>query len=239
MKNNNLLKMVGSLTTLGILLLSCAVAPPTKEQIDNANFGSYPSDYKTKVMDCMGKNLFDPYSAIYRISEPYKGYAYMRGTYEFGYLVYAGVNAKNRMGGYVGEKAHTFFFPTDVNGNCFLLNPLIKRGELEDKPVDEPLKETSKNNNSTQKVNESIIQLKGSGIKNTRPFTVNGPWEIQWDAKGDYFSVIVYTADGSLVGFAGSQEGPGKNSSYQPKGGRYYINVSAMGNWEVKVVEVK
>lgn len=100
-------------------------------------------------------------------------------------------------------------------------------------------KKIPKENNSVQKVNGAIIQLKESGLKTTRPFTTNSPWEIQWDAKGDYFSAIIFNPDGSLFDVAANQEGPGKSSSYQPNGGRYYIKVSAVGNWEIIVVEVK
>ncbi|MEX2530048.1 MAG: hypothetical protein WD960_04680 [Gemmatimonadota bacterium] len=76
----------------------------------------------------------------------------------------------------------------------------------------------------------------GSGGKNTRPFTVDARWEIQWDASGSIFQLYLYSADGSLIGVPANQQGPGKGTSYQPRGGRYYLQVNAIGDWEIKIV---
>ena len=95
---------------------------------------------------------------------------------------------------------------------------------------------------SSSKVTEkeiSLVNLSGSGMTITRPFTVNGPWEIQWDVSGSFFAVTIYKADGSLFDIGGSQQGAGKGSSYQPKNGNYYLKIMAIGNWELKVVEIR
>ncbi len=88
-----------------ILLCGCAAMnKPTPEQLANANYGSYPSDYKDVIQNYFARVLIDPYSAVY--SEwrgPAQGYVYdMSGVY-FGYRVCVEVNAKNRMGGYTGS----------------------------------------------------------------------------------------------------------------------------------------
>lgn len=90
---------------------------------------------------------------------------------------------------------------------------------------------------STQEPTPSaeIVSFSGSGIRNTKPFTTNGPWEIQWDAKGEVFQIYLYTADGELVNIAASQ-GAGTGSSYQPNAGKYYLQINAMGHWKVHVV---
>ena len=86
---------------------------------------------------------------------------------------------------------------------------------------------------------DTIIQtFTGSGIQNTRPFTVQDGWEVQWNTSGDIFQIFVYTAGGDIVGVAANQQGPGEGASYQPKGGRYYLQMNAMGTWTVKVVQL-
>jgi len=86
---------------------------------------------------------------------------------------------------------------------------------------------------------DSVVkEFSGSGGKNTRPFTVKDGWEIQWDAKGDIFQLFLYTANGDMVGVPANQQGSGKGSSYQAKGGQYYLQVNAIGNWAIKVVQI-
>ncbi|MDI3548180.1 MAG: hypothetical protein PWR10_1832 [Halanaerobiales bacterium] len=87
--------------------------------------------------------------------------------------------------------------------------------------------------------NNIVAEYSGNGMKNTRPFKVNGPWEIQWDAKGDIFQIFLFSGDGQLIDIAANQQGPGKGSYYSPKVGEYYLQVNALGNWEIKIVHVK
>lgn len=75
-------------------------------------------------------------------------------------------------------------------------------------------------------------------MKNTRPFKVNGPWEIQWDASGDIFQIYLYTSDGTLKDVAANQMGSGEGSYYNPQKGEYYLQVIAMGSWKVRIVNV-
>ena len=98
---------------------------------------------------------------------------------------------------------------------------------------------TKTSSDETKADETSIIKLTGSGLKDTRPFKVGGPWELQWDANGSYFGAYIYNADGSWVGVAANQQGAGKGSSYQPKGGHYYLKINAIGSWHVKVIEVR
>jgi len=86
--------------------------------------------------------------------------------------------------------------------------------------------------------NVIVVEYSGSGMKTTRPFTVNSSWEIQWEAHGMIFQVYLYSEDGQLVDVLANQQGEGKGSSYSPKTGSYYLEVNAMGNWEVKIVKV-
>lgn len=93
------------------------------------------------------------------------------------------------------------------------------------------------------KTKEPVIkEYSGSGMQTTRPFTVNTAWEIQWEAKaGDFvlFQIYLYDGSGSLVDIVANQSDPGKGSYYSPKGGEYYLNINAVADWEIKIVEVK
>ncbi|MDZ7801832.1 MAG: hypothetical protein U5K81_13725 [Trueperaceae bacterium] len=83
---------------------------------------------------------------------------------------------------------------------------------------------------------DAPIEYTGSGAANTRPFETAGAWELQWSAGGDLFQVYLYTEDGDLVDVAANQSGPGPGASYQPRGGRYYLQVNALGPWTIRVV---
>lgn len=85
-------------------------------------------------------------------------------------------------------------------------------------------------------VADTPIEFTGSGGANTRPFETDGPWELQWSSDGDIFQVFLHTGDGDLVDVAANQSGPGPGASYQPRGGRYYLQVNALGPWTVRVV---
>ena len=104
------------------------------------------------------------------------------------------------------------------------------------------IKKDSSDEASSSEVTEkeiSVVTFSGSGTTKTRPFTVNGPWEIQWSFSGSFFAVTIYNADGSVFDIGGSQEGSGKGSSYQPKKGNYYLKIMTAGIWELKVVEIR
>lgn len=83
-----------------------------------------------------------------------------------------------------------------------------------------------------------IVQFSGKGIQSTRPFTVRGRWEIQWAAKGMYFSLGLHTAKGKLVDTVANQLDSGTGSSYQPKGGKYYFKINAAHLWTIRVVSI-
>jgi len=86
---------------------------------------------------------------------------------------------------------------------------------------------------------DSIIKAySGSGTKNTRPFVIQTDWEIQWHTK-DGIQISLYDRDGNFVEAIASQMESGKGSSYNPKKGTFYLNIFSMGDWEIKIVEVK
>ena len=87
---------------------------PTPDQLANADYGSYPANYKEISTQYISNVLIDPYSAVF---SDWKGpstgwYRDYKGTF-FGYRVCVFVNAKNRMGGYAGRKLHYLIINND------------------------------------------------------------------------------------------------------------------------------
>ena len=95
------------------------------------------------------------------------------------------------------------------------------------------------NESQTKETSSVIAAFSGSGGKNTRPFAATGPWEIQWDAKGAIFQLYLYSSNGDMVGVPANQQGSGKGTSFQPKAGKYYLQVNAIGDWSIRIVPVK
>lgn len=96
----------------------------------------------------------------------------------------------------------------------------------------------STDNSSSSSTSRIIAQYSGNGLKNTRPFTVNSAWEIQWNAAGDIFQIYLYDSNGNLVDIAANQMQPGEGSYYSPKTGTFYLEINAMGDWEVDIANV-
>jgi len=97
--------VISTFTLFALLIANGCATTPTPEQLAHADWGSYPEDYQEIVKAYYSQSLYDPYSAHYRwIKGPYRGYFSLFGKFEFGYIVHVALNAKNRMGGYVGEQ---------------------------------------------------------------------------------------------------------------------------------------
>jgi hypothetical protein len=96
----------------------------------------------------------------------------------------------------------------------------------------------SPDDNSSSSTSDIIAQYSGNGTQNTRPFEVDSPWEIQWDANGQIFQVYLYDGNGNLVDVAANQMEGGKGSYYSPKTGSFYLQINGMGDWEIEIVKV-
>ena len=82
----------------------CSCAAPSKEEIAQADIGPRPENAEQLVRDHFAQTLFDPYSAVYTFDYgPERGYFTALDT-TIGWVICGSVNAKNRMGGYVGAK---------------------------------------------------------------------------------------------------------------------------------------
>lgn len=99
------------------LVVSCATAP-TSQEISTLGYGEpLTIDYKAVIKAYFEQNLIDPFSAHIKYGEPktqwVKDPPLLGGGLTAGYAVPVQVNAKNRMGGYVGWKSYMFIFRND------------------------------------------------------------------------------------------------------------------------------
>ena len=73
----------------------------------------YPTEYQTTIKNYWHGRLIDPTSPLFEFSTPRKGYfasgALREKSITWGWIVDYTINAKNRMGGYTGWKAHRTF----------------------------------------------------------------------------------------------------------------------------------
>jgi len=108
-------KITSIISGLLILLVAGCATMPTQQEIANLNYGApLTIDYQSVIRNYFEKVLFDPYSAHYNFGNPQtywlKQPPLLGGGLYAGYMVFVGVNAKNRMGGYVGMKEYGFLF---------------------------------------------------------------------------------------------------------------------------------
>ena len=90
-----------------MFIAGCATRP-TEQELTNADYGSYPSDYEQLIRRHMQSVLKDPDSARYDfLNSPKSGWNVLGGK-KFGYVVCANINAKNSFGGYVGTRMSYF-----------------------------------------------------------------------------------------------------------------------------------
>ena len=75
---------------------------PTQDELLTKDYGPFPENYEDIVKEIFENTLYDPHSAVFKMSKPLK----VRRAVEpkYAWLVCGTVNAKNRFGGYVGAK---------------------------------------------------------------------------------------------------------------------------------------
>lgn len=92
---------------------------------------------------------------------------------------------------------------------------------------------------SSALADQVIAEFSGSGTLNTRPFVVEGPWELQYET-GDalYVSILPDTPEGGRSVGTVSSPAAGAGASYQPMPGRFYLEVTGFGTWKITIVEL-
>jgi hypothetical protein len=89
--------------------------------------------------------------------------------------------------------------------------------------------------------NDTVVQTaNGSGGRTLRPFVVRDDWELQWDARGGLFQAFLHVGtSGKVLGIIANQPKDGAGASYQRNGGRYYLEINAIGDWTVRIVQIE
>lgn len=115
-----------------LLLVACGGATVTKEIASKADFGPRPSDKTahSAIKEHLEQTLLDPESMRLKCSSINKGWAreHIFAPPTFGYLIICDVNAKNRMGGYVGAKEYAFVINRSTLSTFGTSASEIKRG---------------------------------------------------------------------------------------------------------------
>ena len=95
-----------------LLVTAGCMQAPTKEELEKADYGPPPTSYSQQITNMLKANLFDPFSAVVEVGTPEKGWYYENAFSEvkYAWLVGARLNAKNRLGGYVGWHYYSFFY---------------------------------------------------------------------------------------------------------------------------------
>ena len=101
-----------------------------------------------------------------------------------------------------------------------------------------------------------VAEFSGSGTQKTRPFTVKGPWEVQWSSENtggaycelptgaalcEWLSITLKKPDepDGFPNIIANQTSAGPGSSYQTQGGTYYLETGGLARWHIKVVEIR
>lgn len=95
---------------MAVTLAGCAAKSqaPDPLQVQLADYGTLPDNYKHSIASHFYFRLKDPYSAHYKFLEPYKGYSWVtdvpadKEQLMFGWIIPVIVNAKNEFGAYSG-----------------------------------------------------------------------------------------------------------------------------------------
>jgi len=106
----------------------CASNQLTYDVIRDANYGHLPpNNYKNIIKNRLDNRLFDPMSAVYQFEMPSKGYVkgniFYGTSLTFGWKVCGKINAKNRLGGYVGYAPFFVLFKDGKIAYLFMGEP--------------------------------------------------------------------------------------------------------------------
>ena len=120
MKSIKILILVFSTFLLGACA-STNIYIPTSQDMEKADFGTFPENYQELVKNYMERRLKDPESVRYRFQDkPIKWYEISDtlATTVFNYQLVVFINAKNSYGGYTGENEYRFSLKNGVITNC-------------------------------------------------------------------------------------------------------------------------
>lgn len=89
-----------------------------------------------------------------------------------------------------------------------------------------------------------VFSQSANGIRNSRPFGVKSNWEIRWQSN-EALAITAFRADtkdddplGKMPISTASQTKGGRGSTYIRDGGSFYLQITAMGDWTITVVQL-
>lgn len=111
-------------------LAACATGP-TSDQLAHADYGPPPPENHQEIIkEWFEERLIDPTSPLYSFRNPVQGYTNDSPLYgtqlQFGWIVCGAVNAKNRLGAYVGREP---FFTLFKDGSMVFIHDGPAAGE--------------------------------------------------------------------------------------------------------------
>lgn len=106
-----------------------------------------------------------------------------------------------------------------------------------------PDKSTAASSAPAPAATKVLLDLPGSGIKQSQKFTAAGDWDLEWSYDCTSFSggtgnfqIYVYNSDNSPVDVAANALGAkGSDVSHQHAGGTYYLKMNSECTWRVVV----
>ena len=97
-----------------MMLVGCAMAPPTQSAINGAHFDPLPATWQADMQGIIEKDLRDPDTARFRSLTPRKGFVNYGPSsnkiHYWGYIIPVYVNVKNGFGTYTGEQLYSFIY---------------------------------------------------------------------------------------------------------------------------------
>jgi hypothetical protein len=109
--------MIAKFVVIGVVVIfalnGCTIVP-TRDQMQNASYGPPVSKAEFENTVRNGMEFFDPYSAMINCTVPRKGWGDYAFNLVYGWGAHCKYNAKNRMGGYVGETSQIFIISNGI-----------------------------------------------------------------------------------------------------------------------------
>jgi len=100
-----------ALLLAAVSLFGCLAVEPPPLDLSAVSIGPPPEDYATQIREYFKPSLLDPYSAVYEMRSPVRGWERANdGVMRVIWAVCGTVNAKNRLGGYVGQRPFLTMF---------------------------------------------------------------------------------------------------------------------------------
>ncbi len=82
-----------------------------------------------------------------------------------------------------------------------------------------------------------VAEYKGEDDKITALYELEAPWEVHWESTGRIFQLYVYDEDDRRVEVAANKTRGGSGIYENSSSGSYYLEISAVGKWNLTIKE--